>query len=308
LLNPSAKSITLSMAAIEREVARLAGRQRGYVTRGQLLAIGVTRHQIVYRVASGRLIPVHAGVYAVGHLPTLAQDRARAALLACGSAAVLSHRSAGSLWGIFKDWRMPFEVTAPTVRRPRGVTVHRAALERPDIRTHAGLRVTSPARTLLDIAPRLAERVLRRAVNDLRRQRHLHPQQLEDVVRRFPRAPGARRLRRFVEAPRDNPTRSDLEDRFLAFVERFGLPRPEINARVAGREVDAWFAQERVIVELDGWEFHGDRDSFEDDRDKDATALALDIPTVRLTDWRMERAPEREAERLWAILRARRAA
>ncbi|HEY2652117.1 MAG TPA: hypothetical protein VGI50_09365 [Solirubrobacteraceae bacterium] len=102
------------------------------------------------------------------------------------------------------------------------------------------------------------------------------------------------------------PTRSQLEDDFLAFCERWELPRPQINVLVAGREVDAWFPEERVIVELDGWAFHSDRDAFEGDRDKDATALALGIPTIRLTDQRMKSQPKAEAARLHRILAARR--
>lgn len=77
---------------------------------------------------------------------------------------------------------------------------------------------------------------------------------------------------------------------------------------MAGREVDAWYPEERVIVEIDSWEFHSDRDTFERDRDKDAAALALGIGTIRLTKQRMRERPEAEAERVREILRARRAA
>jgi very-short-patch-repair endonuclease len=257
-------------------------------------------------VELGRLIRVYAGVYAVGHIPTLAEDRAVGALLACGPEAVLSHGSAATLWGTFRHWRMPFEVTAPGLHRRRDIRIHRGKLERRDIRKDMGIRVTSPARTVLDVAPRITDKALRRAVNDLRRPGYLHVSELEDVIERFPRHPGAGRLRPFVDGPGDRPTRSDLEDRFLAFTQRFGFPRPQVNVWVAGREVDAWFPEERLIVELDSWGFHGDRHSFEGDRDKDATALALGIGTCRFTDRRLTERPEEEAERLWAILRARR--
>ena len=288
-------------------VANLARRQRGYVRRSQLLNLGLGPEAIRYRVKIARLIPVYAGVYAVGHLPTLPQDRAVGALLACGDGAALSHGSAATLWGVFKRWEAPFEVTTPSVRRRRGVRVHRAALLRRDVTSQTGIRVTSPARTLLDVGPRMTGKALTRAVNDLRRPGYLHLAELEDVVERFPRHPGAGRLRPFVDGPRDGPTRSDLEDRFLALTERFGLPRPQVNVWVAGREVDAWFPDERLIVELDGYDFHGDRASFEGDRDNDATALALGIATCRFTDERMTRDPEAEAARLQAILHARRA-
>jgi hypothetical protein len=293
---------------IDRRIARLAERQRGYVTRPQLMKLGLGRDAIYYRIRVGRLIPVYAGVYAVGHLPTLPLDRAVAALLACGAGAVLSHSTAATAWGIFKRWELPFEVTAPRVRRRAGITVHRAQLERRDVVTQLGLPVTSAARALLDVAPRLADKSLRRAVADQRRAGHLRLHELADVLKRFPRRRGAQRLLPLLEAPRGGPTRSELEDRFLALCRRFGLPEPETSVWVAGREVDVWFPQERVIVELDGWGYHSDRASFESDRDNDTAALALGFATVRITDDRMSEAPEREAERLLGVLAARRAA
>jgi hypothetical protein len=294
--------------SIERKISALAKRQHGYVTRRQLLKLGLSAKAIKYRVRIGRLIPVYAGVYAVGHVPALPQARAVGALLACGDGAVLSHSTAASAWGIFKRWEMPFEVTAATVRCRNGIRIHRAKLEPRDIRTQIGLRVTSAARTMLDVAPRFKDTGLNRAVADQRRAGHLTLDQLADVLDRHPRAPGARRLRPLLDAPKGGPTRSDLEDRFIAFCRRFGLPEPETNVPVAGREVDAWFARERVIVELDGWEYHSDHRSFEGNRDQDATALALGIVTVRITQPRIAEYPAREARRLCKILEARRAA
>lgn len=290
---------------IEQAIAALASKQRGYVTRRQLLALGLSAQAIKYRIKTGRLIPVYAGVYAVGHVPTLPQDRAYGALLACGPGAVLSHGSAASVWGVFRRWDMPFEVTAPSPRSRPGIRTHRAKLTRADIRIQAGLRVTSPARTLLDIAPRIREKTLTRAVNDLRRQRHLRLDDLAELLGRCPRHPGAGRLRPFVEEG-GGWTRSDLEDRFKAFCRRFGLPQPEINVKVAGKEVDAYFPDERLIVELDSYEFHSDKATFRSDRDRDANALVLDLATVRITDDRLKETPEKEARRLLAILERRR--
>lgn len=293
---------------LDRRIAALARRQRGYITRPQVMTLGLTEKAIRHRIHTGRLIRVYSGVYAVGHLPTLPQDRAYGALLACGPTAVLSHGTAACVWGIWTRWEIPFEVTAASRRTRGGIRVHRAKLDRRDVITQIGLRVTTAARTVFDIAPRLTERALRRAIADLRRPGHLHIHQLADLLERLPRSPGARRVRPLIDVPRGNPTRSDLEDRYFAFAQRWGLPRPETNVWVAGREVDIWYPRERVIVELDGWHFHSDRESFEDDRDEDATALALGIATIRVTDPRMTNSPEREAARIMTILRARRAA
>src|SRR5436190_24273079 len=157
------KTITVPVAdEVDRRIAALADRQRGYVRRKQLLSVGVTARAIEYRIKTGRLIPVYAGIYAVGHVPALPQDRAYGALLACGPDAVLSHGTAAAAWGVFKLWEVPFEVTAPYVHRRRGICLHRAALERRDITVQLGLRVTSPARTILDIVPRLSDKALTR--------------------------------------------------------------------------------------------------------------------------------------------------
>ncbi len=208
--------------------------------------------------------------------------------------------------GILKRLERPLEVTVPGDRRPHGIRVHRSAtLARRDITRQRGLAVTSPARTLLDLAPRLSERQLARAVNDARLARYLHLADLVDLLERIPRHPGARRLRPFADA-HEGPTRSTLEDAFLEFCARFELPTPEINVMIAGREADAVFRAERLIVELDGYGFHDGRAAFEDDRERDAQALASGLATIRVTHARITQAPDREAVRLHAILERRR--
>jgi very-short-patch-repair endonuclease len=271
------------------------------------MKFGLSEKAIRHRVKAGRLIPVYAGVYAVGHLPTLPQDLAFGALLACGSGAVLSHGSAAVVWGIFKRWEMPFEVTTPSLRRRPGILVHRAVLTRQDIRTQLGLRVTSPARTVLDVAPRMTDKALTRAVNDLRRPGYLRLHELATVLERFPRSRASSRLSSFLHDP-TGPTRSEFEDAFFAFSKRFGFPKSQVTARACGFEVDVLFAEERVIVELDGWSFHNTRRSFESDRERDAELLARGFVTIRITWEQLVHDPERVAERLWAILRTRRAA
>jgi very-short-patch-repair endonuclease len=93
---------------------------------------------------------------------------------------------------------------------------------------------------------------------------------------------------------------------FVDFARRYGLPQPTINARRGRRELDFLFGEERVVVEIDSWEFHGDRNSFERDRDRDADHLAAGVLTVRVTEERLKGSPDREAARLHKILEARR--
>lgn len=293
--------------AVDAAVARLAGRQHGNVTRAQLLAMGLNSPGITHRVKSGRLHRLHRGVYAVGRPPKTILERAAAAVLACGPGAALSHRSALALWGLLRSWPWRFDVAIPRDRRPKGIKIHHATgLAARDIRRHKGIRVTSPARTLLDCAPQLSETALTRAVNDGRHARLLALEDLADVIARFPTHPGARRLARFVHV-KGGPTRSEWEDAFPVFCRRFGLPQPVMGAKVAGYTVDALFPDEQVIVELDSWKFHSSRDSFERDRERDAATLAANHVTVRITWERMHKRPAPEAARLREILEKRRA-
>ncbi len=288
-------------------MAALAARQHGNVTREQLLGTGLGAQAIKYRARIGRLHRVHLGVYSVGRPPVTPLERAAAAVLACGPGAALSHTSALALWGFAKRWPARLEVTVAADRRPGGITVHRpAALTRRDVRVQLGIRVTSPARTVLDCAPGLGDKQLTRTVNDARLARHLQLSELAELLARCPNHRGAGRLRPFVTTQR-GPTRSELEDAFLAFCKRFELPRPLVNPVVAGYEVDALFAREKLIVELDGFDFHADRAAFERDRERDADTSMVGFQTVRITWTRLMQAPAKEAARLHAILRVRRA-
>ena len=294
------------MAAFsDLEIARVAERQHGNATRRQLCALGLSPNAISHRVKIGRLHRVHRGVYSVGRPPRTAPERASAAVLACGPGAALSHRSALALWGL-TNWPSTMTVTARRNRRLPGLDVHTSErLLRRDFRRENGIRVTSPARTLLDCAPLLGQKALARAVNEALRRKLARRSDLADVVKRFPHHRGARRLAGFVDA-KGGPTRSGWEDDFPAFCRRFGLPEPVMAAHVAGWEVDALFPDEKVIVELDGWDFHRSRESFESDRERDATTLAAGHVTVRATWERIYERAAREAARLHTILDQRR--
>ena len=188
------------------------------------------------------------------------------------------------LWGQWKRWPDPPEIVIAENRRPSGLIVHHSkTLLKRDITRVDGLRVTSAARTLLDMAPRLSESQLTRAVNDLRLKNGLSMRAIADVVARNPRHAGAPLLRPLIETAQHEPTRSELEDAFLGLVRRYDLPVPEINAHVAGYRVDALYPDHRLVVELDGWGRHKTRHAFHRDRRQDADILAATgMPTVRL--------------------------
>ena len=282
------------------KIARIADRQFGRVTRRQLLDLGVPSSTIAHWVANHRLVTVHAGVYAVGHRQCTAIALAMAAVLACGDGAVLNHDSAGAVWGV-RIWPARPEVTTPHCRRRKGIRTHRTqTLTHRDIRRHRRIRVTSPSRTILDIQSRLTDSQLVRAVNDLRIHEHLRDTELERLLAR------SHRLKNLID-PDENPSRSDLEDRFTVFCREYALPRPIRNAKPFGYEgFDALFPDEKVIVETDGWKFHRGRASFESDRERDAVAAEHGFLTIRVTDTRLDNTPAREAARLHRILEQRR--
>jgi hypothetical protein len=293
---------TLSHQTPDHEVAELAHRQHGNVTTEQLHNAGLNGCAIAVRIRRGRLFPVHHCVYAVGRPPKVPLERAAAAVLACGPGAALSHLGALALWGFTKEWPTSFDVIAK--RRPRGITTHRyGGLLRRDLTVQLGIRVTSPARTVLDCAPELDDKQRRRTVNDALHGPFFTQRQLADVRARFPNHPGAKLLDPFLQDGR-NPTRSPFEDNFEDFCQRHGLPTPLVNAEVAGHIVDALFEPQKLIVELDSWEFHKDRLAFETDRARDADTLAEGYRTVRLTWERMHAHGDAEAARLQRMLDA----
>lgn len=281
----------------------LVARQHGHITRAQLIQAGIGRGAIQARVEARRLIVVHRGVYAVEYVRPEAMAQAAAAVLACGKDAVLSNESAAALWGMGR-WPTTPHVTAPTLRERPGILTHRCSTLTPrDTRRHHDIRTTSPARTALDIAPRTPVKHLIRGVNDAENAGHLRRHHILDVLDRNPRHPGAKPLMYVVGL---DHTQSAFEDDFPGFCADHGLPKPIMNAKVAGYEVDALFPDHKVIVELDSWAYHRDRRSFESNRERDAATLQAGFVTIRITWQRLHATPVREAERMHDILCQRR--
>lgn len=282
----------------------VASRQHGNITREQLLALGLSDGGIAWRVKIGRLHRVFRGVYSVGRPPGSPLDWASAAVLACGPGAALSHGSAMALWGYWRQWDRPYEVTVVGDRRTKGIRVHRSTtLRRHDVTRQLGIRVTTPAQTIFDISPRQTDKAFKRTVNNALHSLWLTQGQLSDAVARHPNLAGAKRTAQLIGLP-GTPTRSGWEDDFPAFCKRYGLPTPVMGAPLHGYVVDALFVAERVIVELDSKEFHMDPIAYETDRERDAEMLAHGFVTVRVTWERLEQHPQREAERLHVILAA----
>jgi predicted transcriptional regulator of viral defense system len=297
----------------DRAIAALAARQHGVVARAQLRALGLSESAIARRAQAGRLHRVHTSVYTVGHPLLTTHGRWLAAVLACGPQAALSHASSGALWEIRRSDAVIVDVTVPRTgsRRRPGLRIHRPRVLRPDeVTTKDGIPVTTAARTLLDLAATLKERELHRALDQAEIRELTEYRALDAIARAHPGHRGAVNLARALTEHYAGTTltRSELEERFLALCAAYGLPTPAVNAHVGTLEVDFLFPRERVVVETDGFRFHGHRAAFERDRRRDAELTRAGYRALRFTHRQIVSEPAAVAATVAAALAQHRAA
>ena len=220
-----------------------------------------------------------------------------AAVLACGAGAVLSHRSAGERWNMVPVDGSAVDVTVPrrALKAQQGLRVHQVrALHRHDWLIRDGIPLTTPERTLLDLAEELPERQLRRAAQEAARMRRFNNTALKELLDRSPGRRGQKQLRTLLsDAVIEPRSRSELEDRFHQLVKEAGIERPKSNAKLLGYKVDALWRKEKIAVELDGFQDHGTRERFESDRARDTRLQLAGFTVLRFTDRMLEREPER---------------
>ena len=278
-------------SAAEAALARVAAEQYGVAPRAQLLERGVSRMQIENRVASGFLIPLHRGVYAVGHSSLRPAGRRLAAVLACGPGAVLWPRDAGAAWDLCADAGSRIHVAVPRGgarggARP-GIHVHRRRLDPDETTVHEGIPIATVAVTLVGLGAVLGERALGEAVDRAIELRIYDQSRVEAALRRG--RPGSAALRRVLRRrhPDAHWTRSRLERAMLELIDRHALPRPGVNVDLAGLRVvpDLLWADRRLVVELDSWGFHSSPEAFEADRRKTADLQRAGYRVLRFT-WR----------------------
>lgn len=228
---------------LEDQIAAVARRQHGVVTRAQLLELGLSPGAVRCRVRRGTLRILHRGVYLLG-LVMPPRAREMAAALACGPEAIVSHRSAAALWDLVAPPApdIPVDITAVgTYSRSRdGVRIRRTAEMEPDERSLlSGIPVTAPGRTLIDLASVAPLREVERALGRAEREQLLQQDEIAALIGRYSGRPGVRVLRSVLDqATGPAFTRSEAEDRFLDLVRTAGLPLPEANVRVGRYEVD----------------------------------------------------------------------
>jgi very-short-patch-repair endonuclease len=265
-------------------IADLAARQHGVVARRQLELLGLSRRVIEHRLQRRRLHQIHRGVYAVGHR-LLSRHGVWMAAVLVADHAVLSHRSAAALWGIRPSDRVEITVPHSLRRRPR-VTVHSAALRPDETTIHAGIPVTTVARTLLDLAATISAQHLERAATEAEIRRLASPTSLEALLARYPKRAGTPKIRDLLgnRTIGEHRTRSELETAFLAFLDAEKLPRPRTNTTVQSYEVDFHWPEARLVVEVDGYATHATRAAFEQDRARDRTLQLAGYRVLRITD------------------------
>jgi very-short-patch-repair endonuclease len=262
------------VSTAEMEIARLAAASHGVVTRVQLLEAGLSRQVVARRIARGALIPVHRGVYRVGHVAPSDEAAYLAAVRAGGPEALLSGRAAAYVHGLVKGKPPRPEITIPTQRGIRGVITRRCGgWGSGDATKVRGMPVTAVPRTLVDLAGVLRPSQLARACHEAGILHRTTPADVEAVLTRRPNAPGAAKLRAVMSGD-ERVTLSGLERAFLTCLHQARLPLPETNRLAGGRRVDCRWPDRRLTVELDGYRFHNSRYAWERDRRREREARA----------------------------------
>jgi Transcriptional regulator, AbiEi antitoxin/Protein of unknown function (DUF559) len=302
--------VSVRSQQLDRFLAWLATRQHGVVTRQQLLSQGFSRRQIERKVASGALIPVHPGIYLVGHRAVSPLAYEAAAILACQPDALLSHSTAGRLSRLPVPDGGPIHVTVVGRggrRSLRGVRVQRitdiAASER---RFHEGLPLTAPGLTLLDLAGSLPQPEFLEALNEARALQSVSDAELRRVLQRHPKRKGARVLRFTLETERGpRITRSVAERQALEAMTAHGIVPDASDHPIGPYRVDFWFERERVAVEVDGYRYHSTPKRFVDDRRRAAYLAGRGVLTFPMT-WQDTVAPANAMAALRQTLASRR--
>ncbi|MGN6870348.1 MAG: DUF559 domain-containing protein [Solirubrobacteraceae bacterium] len=291
---------------MERRIARIAARQDNVIGLEQLLEAGLGSDAVAYRVKARIMQRLHRGVFLLGAAPPTEMARARAAVMACGEGAVVSHRSAAELFGLLPDSDLEVDVTV-VGRNPgfhQGVRLHRPrALARHDVTSMGGIPVTSVARTVCDMAATEPANEVEHAYQEALYRRIVSDRQMAGILRREPRRKGAPVIRALLANP--GMTRSEKERALLRLLKAAQLPKPLTNVRLHGYLVDAYWPEHGLVLEFDGWPAHGHRHAFEANRKRDQVLVAHGLRVIRVTGRHLKHEPVAVAARIAMSLRRR---
>lgn len=291
----------------DHAIAAIADANHGVVTYAQLQTAGLRRQAITYRVGRQRLLELYPGVYALGHARLTREGRWLAAVRAGGERAVLSHDDAAALWDLLPARGAIIHVSTSSrsgrVPDRRRVRLHRVGTLTDDEKAvFAQIPVTTPARTLLDVAPSLRPRALEDVIERMDRLSLFDLVAVRRCLDAHPRQNGAPKLRMVLERLAGTDTRSPLEVALLQLCDDYNLPTPRANTLVAGFLVDFHWPGTDLIVETDGFAFHRTRHAFDADRERDQALALAGYRVIRFTHEQVTRKRRETARRLRALL------
>jgi hypothetical protein len=297
----------------DHAIAEIVNAQYGVISYAQLRAAGLQRQAIAHRVKRQRLLRLYPSVFALGHARLPREGRWMAAVLACGPRAVLSHGDAAALWDLLPARGAVIHITTPSRsgRAPdrRRVRLHRVGTLTDDERTvRDGIPVTTPPRTLLDLAPSLRPRALEDVIERMDRLDLFDLVAVRRVLEAHPRQTGAPKLRTVLDRLAGAPaadTRSPLEIALLQLCDDHNLPTPIANTLVAGHLVDFHWPGTDFIVETDGFAFHRTRHAFDADHERDQMLALAGYRVVRFTYNQVTHRRRATAQRLRRLLSPR---
>jgi very-short-patch-repair endonuclease len=273
----------------------LARAQHGVLTRADLLTLGFSDRALKHRVATGRLHPVAAGVYAVGRRELTPRGRWMAAVLACGDGAALSHRSAAELWGIgFEDSRrIDVSIRRRSRLERRGIKVRcRPSLGAGSLTRWRGIPVTHPVQTLIDLATELKPLRLERAVNEADKLDLVDPETLRAALDDHKGELGVKKLATLLDRHTFRLSDSDLEVLFRPLALAAHFPVPLTKHWILGYETDFFFPDQGLVVETDGLRYHRTPAQQVRMARRDQVHTASGLRVLRFTHWQIAYAPD----------------
>lgn len=281
--------------ADRRRLSETATAQGGVVSLDQLDDAGVSMRAASRQATAGDLHRIHRGVYTVGHRSISRYTHLRAAVLACGEGAVVSHGTAAALHRLWDKWPALIDVTVPVEagRKIDGIRCRRCRYPEPEeVEVRYGVAVTTVARTLVDLAGMVGVKTLRKTVGRAAMRRKLDLQAIDLAIHNAKRRRGLKALELALVPYRTKDgkvpdVRSDFETLVLPELVEMGLLRPGCNAwlHLDGEcfLVDFLWEEAKVIVETDGRETHETPTAFQDDRRRDQFLGAAGYRVLRIT-------------------------
>ncbi len=273
-------------------IAATAARQHGVVNRLQCLAAGLTEHALQHRLETGSLIRVLPGVYRVAGAPRTWRQALMAALLWAGPGAVVSHRAAAAIWHApgFEEGKVEIQAVRG-FRRRSGIDCHRTrSLPAKDIAEIDSLRVTTPARTVVDLAAFVSRKVLEGALDDFLRRRLVTLEAVAEAMdvlgTKGRKGMAALKAALTVRFGQGGPSHSAMERRLYEVLVAAGLPRPRKQHKVwrNGKlfaQFDCAYVRAMIGIEADSYKWHGTRGDWDGDRARDRI--------LRLMGWKVLR-------------------